>query len=62
MLSTDNQLIYPFKTELPTCEAVQCSLPRNPSNGKAIFTTVAYKSVLTYECNYGYMVVGNATR
>ena len=37
-------------------------MPRNPSNGKALFTTVAYKSVLSYECNYGYMVVGNATR
>jgi len=50
------------QTELPVCEAVQCSLPRNPENGNARFTALSYKSVVSYECNYGYMIVGNASR
>lgn len=27
-----------------------------------MFTAVAYKSVVSYECKYGHMIVGNATR
>ena len=48
--------------ELPTCIPVQCDIPRNPKNGKAIYTAVSYKSVVKYECNFGYMLVGNGTR
>ena len=31
------------QTELPSCIPVNCDVPLNPPNGKAIFTTVAYK-------------------
>ena len=49
-------------SELPTCVPVQCPIPDSPVNGKAMFTAVAYKSVVSYECKYGFMIVGNATR
>lgn len=42
--------------------AVQCETPDNPENGKVIYTTKSYNSVVTYECNYGFMIVGSATR
>ena len=55
--------LWPFvQSELPICEAVQCGLPGNPENGNALFTAVSFKSVVSYECNYGYMIVGNASR
>merc|ERR1719204_1056990 len=50
------------QTELPTCIPVQSDVPANPVNGKAIYTAVAYKSVVSYECKYGFMIVGNGTR
>lgn len=49
-------------SELPTCVPVQCGLPESPVNGKAHYTALAYKSVVTYTCKYGFMVVGDATR
>lgn len=49
-------------SELPTCVPVQCAIPDSPVNGKAMFTAVAYKSVVSYECKYGFMIVGDATR
>ena len=45
-------------SELPTCVPVQCGLPESPENGKAHYTALAYKSVVTYTCKYGFMVVG----
>lgn len=42
--------------------AVQCPTPENPSNGKAIFTSCSYNSVVSYECKYGYTLVGEPTR
>jgi len=50
------------QSELPTCIPVQCDIPPNPTNGKAIFTAVSFKSVVSYECKYGFMIVGNGTR
>ena len=50
------------QNELPTCIPVQCGIPPNPVNGKSIFTAVAYKSVVSYKCKYGFMIVGNGTR
>ena len=29
---------------------VQCDIPDNPINGKALYTATAYKSVVSYEC------------
>ena len=49
-------------SELPTCVPVQCPIPDSPGNGKAMYTAVAYKSVVSYECKYGFMIVGDATR
>jgi hypothetical protein len=42
--------------------AVQCPLPDNPRNGKAIYTSVSYNSVVSYECQYGYTLVGESSR
>lgn len=49
-------------SELPACVPVQCPIPDSPVNGKAMFTAVAYKSVVSYECKYGFMIIGDATR
>ncbi|XP_057654194.1 sushi, von Willebrand factor type A, EGF and pentraxin domain-containing protein 1 isoform X2 [Diorhabda carinulata] len=51
--------------ELPTCvlvTAVQCPPPDNPRHGKAIYTSCSYNSVVSYECKYGYTLVGESTR
>ncbi|XP_070168047.1 protein lev-9 [Polyergus mexicanus] len=51
--------------ELPQCvqvTSVQCPKPDNPVNGKAVYTSYAYNSIVSYECKYGYTVVGAATR
>lgn len=51
--------------ELPQCvqvTSVQCPKPDNPANGKAVYTSYAYNSIVSYECKYGYTVVGAATR
>ena len=40
----------------------QCPIPDSPVNGKAMFTAVAYKSVVSYKCTYGFMIVGESTR
>ena len=33
-----------------TIIVVQCDIPDNPINGKALYTATAYKSVVSYEC------------
>ncbi|XP_050719319.1 uncharacterized protein LOC127000000 isoform X1 [Eriocheir sinensis] len=48
--------------ELPACTPVQCDIPENPENGKAIFIAVSYNAVVSYECEYGFMIVGSPTR
>uniref|UniRef100_A0A0K8VX11 CUB and sushi domain-containing protein 3 n=1 Tax=Bactrocera latifrons TaxID=174628 RepID=A0A0K8VX11_BACLA len=50
--------------ELPTCvlvTSVVCPTPENPRNGKATYTTMAYNSVVSYECRYGYTLVGESS-
>lgn len=42
--------------------AVQCAPPENPRHGKAIYTSCSYNSVVSYECKYGYTLVGESTR
>ena len=39
--------------------AIQCASPNNPENGRAVFASVSYNSLISYECNYGYMIVGD---
>ncbi|KAF4525715.1 hypothetical protein B566_EDAN011892 [Ephemera danica] len=54
--------------ELPTCVreyrelSVQCPIPENPLNGKAIYTSCSYNSVVSYECKYGYRLLGEPSR
>ncbi|CAH0550197.1 unnamed protein product [Brassicogethes aeneus] len=51
--------------ELPTCvlvTAVQCAPPENPRHGKAVYTSCSYNSVVSYECKYGYTLLGESTR
>ena len=45
---------------LPT--AIQCEVPRNPLNGRAVYSSVSYNSLISYECNYGYMLIGDSVR
>lgn len=42
--------------------SVECDPPEDPVNGKAIYTSYAYNSVVSYECSPGYTIVGAATR
>ncbi|XP_063237081.1 sushi, von Willebrand factor type A, EGF and pentraxin domain-containing protein 1 isoform X2 [Bacillus rossius redtenbacheri] len=48
--------------ELPSCVPVQCPPPEHPASGKAVFTSCSYNSVVSYECKYGYTLVGEPTR
>ncbi|XP_043506750.1 uncharacterized protein LOC122527031 isoform X3 [Frieseomelitta varia] len=51
--------------ESPQCvqvTTVQCPKPENPVNGKAVYTSYAYNSIVSYECKYGYTVIGATTR
>ncbi|XP_050718385.1 uncharacterized protein LOC126999691 isoform X2 [Eriocheir sinensis] len=48
--------------ELPNCKPIQCDIPDNPRHGKASFNSVFYNAVVTYSCDYGYMIVGPETR
>ncbi|KXJ69876.1 hypothetical protein RP20_CCG025560 [Aedes albopictus] len=46
----------------PVVTSVQCPSPENPKNGKAIYTSTSYNSVVSYECRYGYTLVGESSR
>ncbi|XP_015605333.1 uncharacterized protein LOC107272574 isoform X2 [Cephus cinctus] len=51
--------------ELPQCvqiTTVECSPPENPQHGKAVYTSYAYNSIVSYECKYGFTIIGVATR
>nr|XP_040565063.1 sushi, von Willebrand factor type A, EGF and pentraxin domain-containing protein 1-like isoform X2 [Lepeophtheirus salmonis] len=47
---------------LPQCVPIQCPLPQNPINGRAVYASVSYNSLISYECNYGYMLIGDSVR
>lgn len=47
---------------LPQCLPIQCERPSNPLNGRAIYDSVSYNSLISYECNYGYMLIGDSVR
>ncbi|XP_059474921.1 sushi, von Willebrand factor type A, EGF and pentraxin domain-containing protein 1-like isoform X2 [Neocloeon triangulifer] len=60
-----------YPKEVPMCvrtpcfscsPAVQCPTPENPTNGKAIYTSCAYNSVVSYECKQGFRLIGDSTR
>lgn len=42
--------------------AVQCPPPEAPKYGKAVYTSCSYNSIVSYECKYGYTLVGESTR
>ncbi len=42
--------------------AIQCDVPGNPVNGRAVYSAVSYNSLISYECNYGYMLIGDSVR
>lgn len=42
--------------------SVECEPPESPVNGKAIYTSIAYNSVVSYECKTGFTIVGASTR
>ena len=53
-----------LSSTFPICffSAIQCELPRNPGNGRAVYASVSYNSLISYECNYGYMLIGDSVR
>ena len=42
--------------------AIQCEVPANPENGRAVYASVSYNSLISYECTYGYMLIGDSVR
>jgi hypothetical protein len=42
--------------------AVECPIPSNPTFGRVMFNSVTYNSMISYECNYGYMIVGTSLK
>lgn len=42
--------------------SVVCPIPESPKNGKAIYTSLSYNSVVSYECRYGYTLVNDSSR
>ena len=38
--------------------AVVCPVPTQPQQGRVMYNTVTYNSLISYECNYGYMLIG----
>ena len=40
--------------------AVSCPVPEHPQHGRVVYNSVTFNSLVSYECNYGYMVTGEA--
>lgn len=53
---------YLFLPILIVVTSVQCPTPESPKNGKAIYTSLSYNSVVSYECRYGYTLVNETSR
>ena len=47
---------------IPQVTSVECEVPPDPGNGKAVYTSFAYNSVVSYECKAGYTIIGDKTR
>ena len=41
---------------------MSCPTPTHPPFGRVMFNSVTYNSLISYECNYGYMIIGNTSR
>jgi len=44
------------------CIAVNCGAPEDIKNGKINISHTLYKSVITYSCEYGYILIGRQNR
>jgi hypothetical protein len=42
--------------------AVSCPVPVNPPFGRVMFNSMTYNSLISYECNYGYTIIGETVR
>lgn len=42
--------------------SVVCPIPESPKNGKAIYTSLSYNSIVSYECRYGYTLINDSSR
>lgn len=50
------------KNETIVVTSVVCPIPDSPKNGKAIYTSLSYNSIVSYECRYGYTLVNDSSR
>ena len=41
---------------------MSCPVPANPPFGRVMFNSLTYNSLISYECNYGYMIIGETVR
>lgn len=55
---------FQFQKKIKTIvvTSVVCPIPESPKNGKAIYTSLSYNSVVSYECRYGYTLVNDSSR
>ena len=42
--------------------SLSCELPVGPDHGRVSFTATSFQAVASFECDYGFMMVGAATR
>ncbi|GAB6024202.1 hypothetical protein CHUAL_008903 [Chamberlinius hualienensis] len=47
---------------LPSCLAVHCPYPDSPANGRSVYESTAYNSVVRYKCQEGYVSIGQSER
>lgn len=62
-LNNFNLTFFAFPTfSLIVVTSVVCPIPESPKNGKAIYTSLSYNSIVSYECRYGYTLVNDSSR
>ncbi|XP_062523390.1 sushi, von Willebrand factor type A, EGF and pentraxin domain-containing protein 1-like isoform X2 [Corticium candelabrum] len=45
----------------PHCELAKCLVPRPPLNGQALYNSTRFGSLVLFQCNSGYKLVGSTT-